>query len=64
MTIPTKVNLDNLITRLSILDQILISEGLQSEKTYVIPVDITDHYCVSFPSTVSYGFKQNKTIKY
>ena len=46
MTIPTKVNLDNPITRFSILDQIWISEGLQSEKTFVIPVDITDHFPV------------------
>ena len=46
MTIPTKVNLDNPITRFSILDQIWISEGLQSERMFVILVDITDHFPV------------------
>ena len=46
VTIPTKVTLDNPITRFSILDQIWISEELQSERTFVIPVDITDHFPV------------------
>ena len=46
VTIPTKGNLDNPITYFSILDQIWISEGLQSERTFVLPIDITDHFPV------------------
>ena len=57
VTIPTKVNLDNPITRFSILDHIWISEGLQSERTFVIPVDITDHFPVC-TIIVSHFFQQ------
>ena len=46
VTLPTKVNMENVITRFSIIDHIWISEGLNSECSLVIPIDITDHFPV------------------
>ena len=46
ITKPTKVNLDNPITRYSILDQIWVSEGLSSSSSYIVPLGITDHFPV------------------
>ena len=46
VTIPTKVNIDNPITRYSILDQIWVSSNLDNKQTFVIPTDITDHFVV------------------
>ena len=46
VTIPTKVNVENRITRFSIIDHIWVSNGLQSDQTFIIPIDITDHFPV------------------
>lgn len=46
ITLPTKVNIENIITRFSIIDHIWISEGLNSDFSLVIPIDITDHFPV------------------
>ena len=46
MTIPTKVNAENVITPFSIIDHIWISDGLNNECSLVIPIDITDHFPV------------------
>ena len=46
ITFPTKVNIENVITRFSIIDHIWISEGLNNECSLVIPIDITDHFPV------------------
>ena len=46
VTHPTKVNMENVITRFSIIDHIWISEGLNSECSLIIPIDITDHFPV------------------
>ena len=53
VTIPTKVNVDNVLTPFSIIDHIWVSEWLESAHTLVIPVDITDHFpVVSVISTI------------
>ena len=44
VTIPTKVNVDNFLTRFSIIDHIWVSEWLDSDHTLVFPLDITDHF--------------------
>ena len=49
ITRPTKVNLENPITRFSILDQIWVSDGLTGIQPFIIPINITDH----FPAGVS-----------
>ena len=46
ITLPTKVNLENPITRFSILDQIWVTSGLDGQHNFVIPLDITDHFPV------------------
>ena len=46
ITLHTKVNIENHITRFSIIDHIWISEGLSSDSSFVIPIDITDHFPV------------------
>ena len=46
ITLPTKVNLENPITRFSILDQIGVTSGLDGHHNFVIPLDITDHFPV------------------
>ena len=46
VTLPTKVNLENLITRFSVIDNVWVSNGLQSDQTLIIPIDITDHFPV------------------
>ena len=43
ITRPTKVNLENPITQFSIIDQIWISGDLKSMKSFVVPIEITDH---------------------
>ena len=54
VTIPTKVNVGNVLTPFSIIDQIWVSECLESNHTLVIPVDITDHFpVISVISTFS-----------
>ena len=46
ITIPTKINLENPTTRYSLLDQIWVTTGNDVKRSFVIPVDITDHYAV------------------
>ena len=57
ITVPTKVNVANLITRFSILDQIWMSYSLVNHQSFVLPLDITDHFPVGvflkFPFNIS-----------
>ena len=46
ITIPTKVSLENPITRFSILDQIWASSLVNIKRAFVVPVDITYYYHV------------------
>lgn len=46
VTIPTRVVKNNLGMRFTILDQVWASHNLQSARTFVIPIDITDHFPV------------------
>ena len=46
ITRPTKVNLENPITRFSVIDQIWVTGDLKSTKSCVVPIDITDHFPV------------------
>ena len=45
ITIPTKINPDNPITKFSLVDHIWVSRG-NIAHSFVTPVDITDHYPV------------------
>ena len=56
ITKPTKVNLENPITRFSILDQIWVTEGISTTAdSYILPLGITDHFPVC--ATVSSLFR-------
>lgn len=55
INIPTKVNIGNAITRFSILDHIWMSGELRCDKSFVIPVGITDHFPVGV--TVKFPFR-------
>ena len=44
ITKPTKVNLNNPITRYSVLDQIWVPKALANAQSFVFPVNITDHF--------------------
>ena len=46
VTLSTKVNLENHITHFSVIDHVWVSNGLQSDQTLIIPIDITDHFPV------------------
>ena len=46
ITLPTKVNLENLITRFAILDHIWVSEYIINQRSLVFPINITDHFPV------------------
>lgn len=46
ITIPTKVNIENRLTRFAILDQIWVSQDLQSHQGFAIPIGLTDHFPV------------------
>ena len=52
ITKPTKGNLDNPITRFSVLDQIWVSNDLTNTQSFIIPNEITDHFpiCVLISS--------------
>ena len=58
ITLPTKVNVANPTTRFALLDQIWISNCLVNRQSFVLPLDITDHYPVgvflSFPFNISF----------
>ena len=53
--LPTKVNIENIITRFSIIDHIWVSDELRGDQTLVIPISITDHFPVV--SVISAGFQ-------
>ena len=46
INIPTKVNIDNMVTRYSIIDQLWVSSNLDISNACVIPLDLTDHFPV------------------
>ena len=46
ITVSTKINTGNVITRFFRLDPIWISHSLQHEKSFVNPIGITDHFPV------------------
>ena len=46
ITKPTKVNMNNPITRFSVLDQIWITEGFSGVESFILPLGITDHFPV------------------
>ena len=46
ITIPTKINLENPITKFSVLDQFWVTLGKNVKHAFVTPVDITDHFPV------------------
>ena len=53
--LPTKVNIENIITRFSIIDHIWVSDELRGDQTLVIPISTTDHFLVV--SVISAGFQ-------
>ena len=58
VTIPTKINPENQITKFSLLDQIWVSPGQNAKQSFVVPIDLTDHFPVGvlfdfFPSSRS-----------
>ena len=55
ITKPTKVNLNNPITRYSVLDQIWVSKALANAQSFVFPINITDHFpiCTIFSHWIS-----------
>ena len=46
INIPTKVNVENLVTKYSIIDQFWVSGVLNISNACVIPADLTDHFPV------------------
>ena len=56
ITKPTKVNLDNPITRFSILDQVWVSKELVNTQSFIIPSSITDHFPIC---SIVYDFAIN-----
>ena len=59
ITAPTKVNIDNRITKFSILDHIWISHNITNLQSFIFPIDITDH----FPVCTFLRFPFNFSIK-
>ena len=53
--LPTKVNIENIITCFSIIDHIWVSDELRGGQTLVILINITDHFPVV--SVISAGFQ-------
>ena len=56
ITRPTRVNLENLITRFSISDQIWVSDGLTGIQPFIIPINLTDHFPVGV--SIARAFEQ------
>ena len=54
INIPTKVNVENLVTRYSIIDQFWVSSTIDIANACVIPTDLTDHFLAGL--TVNLGF--------
>ena len=46
INIPTKVNIDNMVTRYGIIDQFWVSSNLDISNACVIPLDLTHHFPV------------------
>ena len=46
ITVPTKVNTENHITRFALIDHIWLSDGIMNLLSCIFPVDITDHFPV------------------
>ena len=44
INIPTKVNVENLVTKYSIIDQFWVSSTIDIANTCVIPTDLTNHF--------------------
>ena len=55
INIPTKVNVENLVTQYSIIDQFWVSSTIDIANACVIPTDLTDHFLVGL--TVNLGFQ-------
>lgn len=60
VTLPTKVNLENIITRFSIIDHIWVSNKLRGDGTLIVPVNITDHFPIV--SIISTGLHQISNV--
>ena len=59
ITKPTKVNLTNQITRFSILDQVWVTEDVSQVRSFILPIEITDHFPVC--AVISSSFSNNTT---
>ena len=60
VTLPTKVNMENIITQFSIIDHIWVSEGLRSDLSCIIPVNISDHFPVI--SLITTDFQETSPV--
>ena len=60
ITIPTKVNPENHITRFSILDHIWVSECTVNQRSFVFPLNITDHFPVGSLLRFPFNFTFSK----
>ena len=63
ITKPTKVNLNNPITRFSILDQIWVTEDISRVQSFILPIGITDHFPVCAIVSSSFVNMNANTIK-
>ena len=54
INIPTKVNVENLVTKYSIIDQFWVSSTIDIANACVIPSDLTDHFLAGL--TINFGF--------
>ena len=60
ITLPTKVNLENHITRFSILDHIWVSECIVNLRSFIFPLNITDHFPVGALLKFPFNFNFSK----
>ena len=62
ITVPTKVNLENPITRFSIIDHIWVSQHIVNQQSFVFPLGITDYFPVGallrFPFDFIYNIQR------
>ena len=63
ITKPTKVNLDNPITRFAVLDHIWISKDISSTQSFVFPINITDHFPVCMVISSPIKSQTSNTVK-
>ena len=54
INIPTKVNVENLVTKYSIIDQFWVSSTIDIANACVVPTDLTDHFLAGL--TINLGF--------